>query len=258
MTGTRTGTVLPLAVVLTSGDDALARRLTCAHRRSSRRLETRLRDALLPASDAVTEDYWEYARFRFFQRAASSGITVFATQRCSPRWASARRVGSAAAAAVNWVLKDGLGRLGKLSVATNFGRAFDADVKRFRFTSSVVYDLSSLIEMIADYPQRVPAPGDDRERGKSVGITTANVVRAPIQRSFALEENLAEIAAKTSAQQVLADNVGLAFAVGLTAFTNGGKMAEAYPTLRTALPLAAFVPLAAVDRICHLQGISRR
>ena len=231
-------------------NDALAR-LRARIRRSSRRLETRLRDALLPASDAVTEDYWEYARFRFFQRAASSGITVFATQQMltAVGLGATRRL--PAAAAVNWVLKDGLGRLGKLSVATNFGRAFDADVKRFRFTSSVVYDLSSLIEMITPfYPQRFLLLATIANVGKSVGITTANVVRAPIQRSFALEENLAEIAAKTSAQQVLADNVGLAFAVGLTAFTNGGKMAEAYPTLRTALPLAAFVPLAAVDLYC--------
>ena len=35
------------------------------------------------------------------------------------------------------------------------GRAFDSDVKRFRFTSSVVYDASSFIEMITPfYPQR--------------------------------------------------------------------------------------------------------
>ena len=88
---------------------------------------------------------------------------------------------------MNWVLKDGLGRLGKLSVATNFGRAFDADVKRFRFTSSVVYDLSSLIEMITPfYPQRFLLLATIANVGKSVGITTANVVRAPIQRSFAL------------------------------------------------------------------------
>jgi hypothetical protein len=57
--------------------------------------------------------------------------------------------------------------------------------------------------------------------GKSIGITTANSVRAPIQRTFALEENMAEIAAKTSAQQVLADNIGLALAVGATALTVG-------------------------------------
>ena len=33
------------------------------------------------------------------------------------------------AAAINWVLKDGLGRLGRLSVATGFGQSFDSDLK---------------------------------------------------------------------------------------------------------------------------------
>ena len=34
-----------------------------------------------------------------------------------------------AAAAVNWVLKDGLGRLGRLTVATSYGTSFDSDLK---------------------------------------------------------------------------------------------------------------------------------
>lgn len=44
-----------------------------------------------------------------------------------------------AAATINWVLKDGLGRLGRLTVATRFGESFDSDLKRFRYTTSVVY-----------------------------------------------------------------------------------------------------------------------
>ena len=34
-----------------------------------------------------------------------------------------------AAATINWVLKDGLGRLGRLTVATRFGESFDSDLK---------------------------------------------------------------------------------------------------------------------------------
>ena len=34
-----------------------------------------------------------------------------------------------AAAGINWVLKDGLGRLGRLSVSTRFGTSFDSDLK---------------------------------------------------------------------------------------------------------------------------------
>ena len=33
------------------------------------------------------------------------------------------------AAGINWVLKDGLGRIGRLTVATRFGQSFDADLK---------------------------------------------------------------------------------------------------------------------------------
>ena len=216
-------------------------------RRRADRFATRVKDAFLPSRDAVTADYWDYARFRFVQRAASSCITVFATQQMlqAVGLGATRRL--PAAAAVNWVLKDGLGRLGKLSVATNFGREFDSDVKRFRFTSSVVYDCSSFVEMITPFfPRRFLLLATVANVGKSVGITTANVVRAPIQRSFALEENLAEITAKTSAQQVLADNIGLAAAVAATGFT--ARLPD--PRLRLALPLVAFAPLAAVDLYC--------
>ena len=34
-----------------------------------------------------------------------------------------------AAATINWLLKDGLGRLGRLSVAASFGQSFDSDLK---------------------------------------------------------------------------------------------------------------------------------
>jgi hypothetical protein len=37
-----------------------------------------------------------------------------------------------AAAAINWILKDGLGRLGRLSVAARFGNSFDSDLKARR------------------------------------------------------------------------------------------------------------------------------
>lgn len=46
-----------------------------------------------------------------------------------------------AAATINWVLKDGLGRLGRLTVATRFGESFDSDLKRFRYVSSIIYAL---------------------------------------------------------------------------------------------------------------------
>ena len=215
--------------------------------RRMERTAVRARNSLFPARESVTEDYWEYAKFRFLQRMASSCITVFATQQmlAAIGMGASRRL--PAAAAINWVLKDGLGRLGKLGVAANFGREFDSDVKRFRFTSSVVYDASSLVEMITPFfPKKFLALATLANIGKSVGITTANVVRAPIQRSFVLEENLAEVAAKTSAQQVVADNLGLAVAVLATGLT--GKVVN--DRARLIIPFVAFIPLATMDLYC--------
>jgi len=224
-------------------------RLDLMARDAAKRFAERASHALLPEPSSVTSDYWDYARFRFAQRIASSCISVFATQQMLTAVGLGASRTLPAAAAVNWVLKDGLGRLGKLSVAANFGRAFDSDVKRFRFTSSVIYDASSFVEIITPYfPKHFLPLATAANIGKSVGITTANVVRAPIQRTFILEENLAEVAAKTSAQQVVADNIGLALAVG--AARTMSKVASVRPEIRRALPVIAFGPLAVLDLVC--------
>jgi glutamate N-acetyltransferase/amino-acid N-acetyltransferase len=175
------------------------------------------------------------------------------------------------AAVLNWVLKDGLGRLGKLAVTAYYGDRIDADVKRFRcaplilsptaiavlslsremktlrcsFASSIVYNLSHALEIITPaFPSRFLMLATLANIGKSIGITTGalnhhvasdspfltviipstillplsgagNVCRAPIQMTFARNNNIGEIAARTSAQQVLADNLGLALSVSL-------------------------------------------
>jgi len=76
-------------------------------------------------------------------------------------------------------------------VATNFGRQFDADIKRFRFTSSLVYDASAGVEILTPlFPKQFLLLATLANIGKSIGVTTANVVRAPIQMSFSLKVRL--------------------------------------------------------------------
>lgn len=148
-----------------------------------------------------------------------------------------------AAAALNWVLKDGLGRLGKLTVSTKFGRTFDSDLKRSRFTSSVVYDLAAFVEMCTPLaPGYFLALATSANIMKSIGITTAVAVRPIMQQSFALEDNLGDIAARTQAQQVLADSAGLCVAVALGAASR--RLGIARGPLG---PLLFFPPLAALD-----------
>ena len=205
-----------------------------------------IRGSFFPQKSSVTSDYWDYAKYRFTQRIASSCMTILATQQMLTAIGLGASRSIPAAAALNWVLKDGLGRLGKLSVATNFGRSFDSDVKRLRFSSSLVYTGAVFIETITPFfPKHFLAIATVANVGKSIGITTGNVVRPPIQKTFVLEENLGEIAAKTSAQQVLADNIGLALGVSVMKFqTKFVPLA-----LQRAVPLALFPILASIDLV---------
>ena len=205
-----------------------------------------IRDSFFPQKSSVTSDYWDYAKYRFTQRIASSCMTILATQQMLAAIGLGASRSIPAAAALNWVLKDGLGRLGKLSVATNFGRSFDSDVKRLRFSSSLVYTGAVFIETITPFfPKHFLAIATVANVGKSIGITTGNVVRPPIQKTFVLEENLGEIAAKTSAQQVLADNIGLALGVSVM------KLQTKFVplALQRAVPLALFPILASIDLV---------
>lgn len=80
-------------------------------------------------SRQVTPDYWQYAQWRATHRLFSSMLSIFATQSLLAAVGVGAQRSLPAAAAINWVLKDGLGRLGRLGVAARFGQSFDADLK---------------------------------------------------------------------------------------------------------------------------------
>lgn len=88
-----------------------------------------LAHAFFPNPHDVTPDYWGYAQWRALHRIFSSMSGVFATQSMLQAVGVGAQRALPASAAINWVLKDGLGRLGRLSVATQWGRSFDADLK---------------------------------------------------------------------------------------------------------------------------------
>lgn len=85
--------------------------------------------AFFPDPHNVTSDYWNYVRWRASHRLFSSMSSIFATQSLLLAVGVGAKRSLPAAATINWVLKDGLGRLGRLTVATRFGESFDSDLK---------------------------------------------------------------------------------------------------------------------------------
>ncbi|KAL3140715.1 hypothetical protein ABBQ32_005271 [Trebouxia sp. C0010 RCD-2024] len=205
-----------------------------------------VQSSFLPDKDLVTGDYWAYSFWRNSHRFFSSATTVFATQSLLQAVGVGAKNSLPAAAGINWVLKDGLGRLGRLSVSTRFGTSFDSNLKRFRFSTSLVYACAVGLEFLTPLaPRYFLLLASIANVGKSVGLATHISTQPSFVKNFARQDNLADLTAKAQAQQMVADNMGLALAVSLS------WACRSDPRARQLLPLMAF-PLLATGDLCSI------
>ena len=201
-----------------NSQNAKKRRLHLAASAAARSLEQAL-DAcsrsFFPDPASVSPDYWAYCRWRGAHRLCSSMLSNFATQALLAAVGVGASRSLPAAAGINWLLKDGLGRVGRLGVATRFGEAFDADIKRFRFATSVLFTASVGLELATPaFPRQFLALAAAANVGKAVGLTTYISTQPSFGASFARGgTNLADVTAKAQAQQMVVDTLGLALCV---------------------------------------------
>jgi len=154
----------------------------------------------------------------------------------------------AASATINWMLKDGLGRLARMGVATTFAQNFDSEIKRVRWTSALVFSASIACEYATPFfPRAFVALAGAANVGKAVSLTAYISTQPAVMRSFTREENLADISAKGQAQCMVVDNLGIATAAGLT------WLVRADPFWRSRLPLAMY-PLAVAGDLAGIYG----
>uniref|UniRef100_A0A5B7BXA5 Protein root UVB sensitive/RUS domain-containing protein n=1 Tax=Davidia involucrata TaxID=16924 RepID=A0A5B7BXA5_DAVIN len=121
-------------------------------RKLFRMCSSAIRNFFLPRE--VRGNYLEYVKWKFLHRVFSSALQVLATQ------AMFRAIGIGysrslpSAAALNWVLKDGLGRLSRCIYTASLASAFDTNLKRVRFSTSVLFSLSIGVELLTPaFPQ---------------------------------------------------------------------------------------------------------
>ncbi len=78
----------------------------------------------------------------------------------------------AASAVINWLLKDGVGRIARMTVATNLCQSFDSDLKRIRFYTSVVFEATIGCEFITPFfPQHFLALASLANAGKAIALS---------------------------------------------------------------------------------------
>ncbi|KAK9990524.1 hypothetical protein SO802_025509 [Lithocarpus litseifolius] len=207
-----------------------------------------VRDFFIPKQ--VSGNYMDYVKWKLLHRVFSSALQVLATQ------AMLRAIGIGysrslpSAAALNWVLKDGLGRLSRCIYTAGLASAFDTNLKRVRFSTSVMFSLSIGVELLTPaFPQYFLLLASIANIAKQISLASYLATNTAIRRSFAIADNLGEVSAKAQIQTVCFDNLGLLLATVLNILLKNNQ------SLQAGLPFVIYPIFSAVDLFGIYQGL---
>jgi len=199
--------------------------------------------------DAVTEDYWHFSYWNFVRSVVSSCNSVLGTQGLLRALGLSATNSIATSAAVNWVLKDGLGRLGCIIAAFLIGNKFDNDAKLFSFCGDVIYELGILLELISPACSSLFLLVASLANAlKSISYMSRLPPRAAILKSFALKENVGDISAKANCQDVASGMIGLALGIQVSYWV-GPSMWKAFVAYVLSALIVGFSSLKALSRL---------
>jgi len=170
--------------------------------------------------EGVTSDYFEYVRWRVIQRYVNAIVHVFGTQSLLLGLGIKNRNALGLGAAMNWVLKDALGKITRMAWAGKMGRKFDCDAKRWRFRASFLFATGNFLEIATFlHPQNFLFYATIANCLKQVSMLTSSATRNAIYNSFrdsSGRENIGDITAKGEAQVATVDLLGIASGVCLS------------------------------------------
>ncbi|XP_020261733.1 protein root UVB sensitive 1, chloroplastic isoform X2 [Asparagus officinalis] len=193
--------------------------------------------------NSVSSDYLEYSLWRALQGIASQINGVLATQ--SLLYAVGLGKGAIpTAAAVNWVLKDGIGYLSKI-LLSNFGRHFDVNPKGWRLFADLLENAAYGMEIITPaFPQLFVLIGAVAGAGRSASILIQAATRSCFYAGFAVQRNSAEVIAKGEAQGMVSKFFGIMLGIALANYIGSS----------TPLALASFSVVMGFHMYCNLKS----
>lgn len=197
--------------------------------------------------DAVTEDYWSFSFWSFIKSAVSASTSVLGTQGLLRAVGVGANASVASSAAINWVLKDGLGRIGCILAASIIGNKFDNDAKLFVFLGDMMYEVGIFLEILAPLCAHVfLIVASVANAFKSMSYMSRLPPRAAILKSFATRENVGDVSAKANSQDVVSGLFGLLLGIQVSFFV-GSSIWKSLVVFLVSSTIVAIASLKAVD-----------
>ncbi|KAI0501111.1 hypothetical protein KFK09_019329 [Dendrobium nobile] len=193
--------------------------------------------------DSVSADYIEYSLWRAAQGIASQISGVLSTQ--ALLYAVGLGKGAIpSAAAVNWVLKDGIGYLSKI-LLSKYGRHFDENPKGWRLFADLLENAAYGLEILTPaFPQTFVLIGAVAGAARSAAALIQAATRSCFYAGFAVHRNFAEVIAKGEAQGMVSKFLGIM--LGITLANCIGSS--------TPMVLASFAAVTAVHMYCNIKS----
>ncbi|KAF8051830.1 hypothetical protein N665_1662s0003 [Sinapis alba] len=198
----------------------------------------------------VSDSYISYVKWKFLHRVFSSALQVLATQAMFRAIGIGQSRSLASSAAFNWILKDGLGRLSRCIYTASLASAFDTNLKRVRFSTSVLFSLSIGVELMTPvFPHYFLLLASIANIAKQISLSCYLATGSAVHRSFAVADNLGEVSAKAQIQTVCFDNLGLLLAVLLNMLFQNNQR------LQASLPFVLYPIFSTIDLLGIYQGL---
>ena len=165
--------------------------------------------------DSVSPQYKEYMFWRGVQYFFGGALSLFTT-RALLTSVGVKRGASTSAAAINWVVKDGAGRMGRFLFA-RWGHQLDCELKQFRLLGDGLMEAGAVLELsTVAMPRQFLLLACTANMMKNLAAVAASSTRAPIYRTFALRNNMADVTAKGESVANLSDVLGVAAGIALS------------------------------------------
>ncbi|XP_065046770.1 protein root UVB sensitive 6-like isoform X2 [Musa acuminata AAA Group] len=158
--------------------------------------------------DSVTPSYVPYMTWRALKYFFGGAMGVFTTRTLLSSVGVSKNRATSGAIAINWILKDGAGRIGKMLFARQ-GKKFDYDLKQLRFAGDLLMELGAGVELAtAAVPHLFLPLACAANVVKNVAAVTSTSTRTPIYKAYAKGENIGDVTAKGESVGNMADLLG--------------------------------------------------